>query len=153
MKGVSWTTQCVGRTCWQCFNTSPFSIHNSVQCWRISRLFVGCNIKCNTCTVHHTNSISNIRRVYSLTTTSREEKKMKKRMVIIIWLCSSTHLLNYLCDWAALNKQCNESTLFDMFTAHEESHIYYYIRRAHIVHQAIALFKAHFLSMVKREWK
>lgn len=62
----------------------------------------------------HTNTTASLisERVHSLTTTSRAKKQ--RRMAIIIWLCSSTHLLNYLCDWAARNKQCNESTLFDM---------------------------------------
>lgn len=100
----------------------------------------------------HTNTTASLisERVHSLTTTSRAKKQ--RRMAIIIWLCSSTHLLNYLCDWAARNKQYNESTLFDM-VLHTRNFIFIgKIRRRALIVKPITkashcTFHAHFLSL------
>lgn len=75
-------------------------------------------------------------------------------MAIIIWLCSSTHLLNYLCDWAAMNKQCNESTLYGMLL-HTRSAFHLYIdiysKGSHPQpsKSSHCTFHAHFLSIDK----
>lgn len=104
------TNECAGRTCWQCLircHSLPIIQYN-VDALHVYSLGVTRAV----CTAHKPSSVSNIRE--SAQPHDNIPSKKQKRMAIIIWLCSSTHLLNYLCDWAALSKQCNESTLFDM---------------------------------------